>query len=192
MRAEDHAGGDERRGESEHERLDRNLDELNDELRVVVTGVQVLFAFLLIVPFNTGFAGVGRFEKIVYAVTLLFATLAAVCMMAPTARHRFTFRHDDKRSLVFTSNRTVIVGLSFLAVAMVGCLLLVGAKLFGSGWGVLIAALAAIPFLAMWFAIPLRRAAVIDRESSREDRERLADRRPRPGVMGREGPGPPR
>jgi hypothetical protein len=162
MRAEDQAGGDARRNESEHERLDRNLEELNGELRVVVTGVQVLFAFLLIVPFNTGFAHVGSFEKAVYAVTLLLAAMAALCTIAPSARHRFTFRHDDKRGLVFSANRTVIAGLAFLALAMIGCLLLVGAKLFGPGWGAVIAGGAAIPFLSLWFAIPIRRAASLE------------------------------
>ena len=94
MRESQLRGGDERRDESEQERLDRNLDELTGELRVVVTGVQVLFAFLLIVPFNTGFQGVGPFERAVYAVTLLLAAIAAVCLIAPAAEHRWLFRHD--------------------------------------------------------------------------------------------------
>src|SRR5579859_788547 len=84
------------RPETPQQRLDRNLEELTGELRVVVTGVQVLFAFLLIVPFNTGFAHVGSFERAVYFVTLLLATLAAVCTIAPSAQHRFLFRHADK------------------------------------------------------------------------------------------------
>src|SRR5580698_1933896 len=82
----------EARHETQLERLDRNLEELTGELRVVVTGVQVLFAFLLIVPFNTGFAHVGSFERTVYFVTLIFAALAAVCTIAPSAEHRFLFR----------------------------------------------------------------------------------------------------
>src|ERR1700761_8411140 len=92
------------REETPLERLDRNMEELTGELRVVVTGVQVLFAFLLIVPFNTGFQGVGPFERAVYAVTLLLAAIAAVCLIAPAAEHRWLFRHDDKRHLVFASN----------------------------------------------------------------------------------------
>src|ERR1700758_3439955 len=89
-----------RRDETQLERLDRNLDELTGELRVVVTGVQVLFAFLLIVPFNTGFQHVGSFERTVYIVTLVLAALSAVCTIAPAAQHRWLFRHDDKRRLV--------------------------------------------------------------------------------------------
>ena len=174
MRDSEEGGGDARRNESELERLDRNLEEMTGELRVVVTGVQVLFAFLLIVPFDTGFAHVGGFERTVYLVTLLLAALAAVCTIAPSAQHRWVFRHDDKRHLVFSSNRLVIAGMGFLALAMCGCLLLVTTKLFGAGWGALTAGLAAIPFLALWFAIPMRRAARLDSQSRAGAGERRA------------------
>lgn len=150
----EHGDPGERRRETPMERLDRNLEELTGELRVVVTGVQVLFAFLLIVPFDSGFAHVGDFEQAVYLVTLVLAALAAVCTIAPSAQHRFLFRHDDKRYLVFTSNATVIVGLAFLALAMCGCLLLTTTKLFGVAAGAITAALGTIPFLLLWFAIP--------------------------------------
>jgi hypothetical protein len=162
----------ETRHETQLERLDRNLEEMTGELRVVVTGVQVLFAFLLIVPFDTGFAHVGDFERTVYFVTLLLAALAAVCTIAPSAEHRFLFRHDDKRHIVFSSNRVVIAGLAFLALAMCGCLLLVTTKLFGVTAGVLTAVLGALPFVVLWFALPLRRLKMLDRDdrSSKPDR----------------------
>lgn len=150
------------RHETQLERLDRNLEELTGELRVVVTGVQVLFAFLLIVPFDSGFAHVGNFERTVYFVTLVLAALAAVCTITPSAQHRFLFRHDDKRHIVFNSNRVVIAGLVFLALAMCGCLLLVSTKLFGVTAGVLTAVLAAFPFAALWFGLPLRRLRMLD------------------------------
>ncbi len=158
---ESRAGGSERR-ETGLERLDRNLDEMTGELRVVVTGVQVLFAFLLIVPFNTGFAHVGNFERTVYFVTLLLAALSAACTIAPSAQHRFLFRHDDKRYLVFVSNRIVIAGLAFLALAMCGALLLVATKLFGPTVGAITVVLGALPFLLLWFLLPLRRRADLD------------------------------
>lgn len=144
------------------ERLDRNLEELTGELRVVVTGVQVLFAFLLIVPFDTGFAHIGNFERTVYFVTLILAALSAVCTIAPSAEHRFLFRHDDKRHIVFSSNRVVVVGLACLALAMCGCLLLVTTKLFGVTAGVLTALVGAVPFAVLWFALPLRRLQELD------------------------------
>jgi Family of unknown function (DUF6328) len=153
---------DEARHETRLERLDRNLEEMTGELRVVVTGVQVLFAFLLIVPFNTGFAHIGGFERTVYFVTLIFAALAAVCTIAPSAEHRFLFRHDDKQHLVFSSNRVVIAGLAFLALAMCGCLLLVTTKLFGLTAGVLTAGIGALPFVVLWFALPMRRLHSLD------------------------------
>jgi anti-anti-sigma factor len=128
------------RPETSLQRLDRNLEELSGELRVVVTGVQVLFAFLLIVPFNSGFAGVGPFERAVYFVTLLCSALAAVCMIAPAAYHRVLFRSDDKRHVVLVANRVVLAGLAFLALAMCGALLLVTTKLFGATAGAITAA----------------------------------------------------
>jgi hypothetical protein len=149
------------------ERLDRNLEELTGELRVVVTGVQVLFAFLLIVPFDTGFAHVGGYQRTVYFITLLFAMLAAVCTIAPSAQHRFLFRHDDKQNLVFVSNRIVIAGLVFLALAMCGCLLLVATKLFGAFAGVLTVTLSALPFALLWFALPLGRRRTLDADERR-------------------------
>jgi hypothetical protein len=145
------------RDETELERLDRNLDELTGELRVVVTGVQVLFAFLLIVPFDSGFRGIGPFERVAYFVTLVFAALSAVCTIAPAAQHRLLFRHDDKAHLVMGANRLVIAGMVFLAIAMCGCMLFVATKLFGALTGSLTLAFAAIPFAALWFGMPLYR-----------------------------------
>jgi hypothetical protein len=162
----------ERRRETQLERLDRNFEELTGELRVIVTGVQVLFAFLLIVPFNIGFAHVGSFERTVYFITLVLAALAAVCTIAPSAEHRFLFRHDDKHYIVFSSNRVVIAGLAFLALAMCGCLLLVTTKLFGLTAGVLTASIGALPFAALWFAVPLRRARRLDGRWRKSTRDR--------------------
>jgi hypothetical protein len=161
------AAGSERQ-ETALERLDRNLEEMTGELRVVVTGVQVLFAFLLIVPFNTGFAHVGSFERTVYFITLILAALSAACTIAPSAQHRFLFRHDDKHHLVFASNRIVIAGLAFLALAMCGALLLVATKLFGAVVGGVTVALGAVPFLLLWFVVPLRRRARLDEAASAE------------------------
>jgi hypothetical protein len=147
------------RHETPLERLDRNLQELLSELRVVVTGVQVLFAFLLVVPFNVGFIHIGSFERTVYFVTLLLAALAAACMLAPAAHHRILFRCDDKAHVVFLSNRLVITGLTLLALAMCGSLLLVATKLFGVETGAITVGVAASGFLFLWFGMPLIRKA---------------------------------
>jgi Family of unknown function (DUF6328) len=131
-------------------------------LRVVVTGVQVLFAFLLVVPFDARFAQIGGFARTVYFLALIFAALAAVCTIAPSAQHRFLFRYDDKRHLVFVANRVVIAGLAFLALAMCGSLMLVSTVLFGAAAGVLTVILAALPFATLWFAMPSWRRAKLD------------------------------
>lgn len=165
MDSSDIAPGEQRsdgREETPLERLDRNLEEMTGELRVVVTGVQVLFAFLLVVPFDSGFAHIGTYERAVYFVTLLLAALAAVCTIAPSAQHRFLFRHDDKHYIVFVANRVVIAGLAFLALAMCGSLLLVATKLFGAFAGALTVAIGAVPFGVLWFGLPLRRRAKLD------------------------------
>src|SRR3954462_11612602 len=92
------------RNETEKERLDRNLNELLGELRVALPGVQVLFAFLLAVPFQTGFDKVTEFEKSLYFATLLTTAIAAALLIAPSSLHRMEFRKDDKHFVVFTSN----------------------------------------------------------------------------------------
>src|SRR5213592_1583011 len=113
------------RNETDVERLDRNLGELLQELRVALPGVQVLFAFLLTIPFNQRFALLTTAQERIYLATLLSTTIAAVLLIAPTAYHRLTFRKQQKERLVFVANRLAIVGLGFLAVAMTGVVLLV-------------------------------------------------------------------
>jgi anti-anti-sigma factor len=162
-RARDDRHSDDGRPETPLQRLDRNMEELSGELRVVVTGVQVLFAFLLIVPFNTGFEGIGPFERGVYFATLLCSALAALCTIAPAAYHRVLFRSDDKRHVVLVANRVVIVGLVFLALAMCGALLLVTTKLFGASAGAITAALVGVAFAALWFVAPLTRRSEHER-----------------------------
>ena len=145
------------REESEEERLDRNLQELLQELRVALPGVQVLFAFLLVVPFSQGFADITNFQRTVYFVTLLLATTATACLIAPTAHHRIEFRQQDKRRIVFTANRLAIIGLAVLAAAMTGAVMLITDYLYKSTTVTIVAAAVAALFLALWFAWPVKR-----------------------------------
>jgi hypothetical protein len=147
------------RNETENERVDRNLQEMLGELRVALPGVQVLFAFLLVVPFNQRFGQVTEFQKDVYFVTLLCTTLSAVCLIAPAAHHRIEFRRQDKERILKAGNRIVIVGLSLLAVAMTGAVLLVTDVLFGTATTAIAAGGVALAFVVIWYAIPLRRVA---------------------------------
>ena len=156
------------REETPRERLDRNLSELTGELRVVVTGVQVLFAFLLVVPFDTGFAHLASYQRDLYFATLLLSALAAVCVIAPAAEHRILFRRDDKAYLVARATTLTLAGLGLLGLAMCGALALVATDLFGALGGIVTGAAMAAPFAALWFAAPLRRAHRRRERSQRE------------------------
>ena len=145
------------RDESEQERVDRNLTELLTELRVALPGVQVLFAFLLVVPFNNRFAQVTPFQKNVYFVTLLCATAASVCLIAPTIHHRIEFRRQDKEHIVVLSNRLSIIGLTFLSVAMTGAILMITDVLFSAVTATITTAAVALGFAVVWYALPLGR-----------------------------------
>jgi Family of unknown function (DUF6328) len=150
------------REETESERLDRNLQEMLGELRVALPGVQVLFAFLLVVPFNQRFADVTQFQKTVFFATLLCTTASTVCLIAPTTHHRLEFRQQDKHRIVHTGNRIVVLGLLLLAVAMTGAVLFVTDFLYGSTTTIIATAGVGVAFLLLWYAIPLRRLAQSD------------------------------
>jgi len=148
--------------ETEKERLDRELLELLNELRVVLPGVQVLFAFLLAVPFYQRWVDVTSFQRDVYFATLSLALIATVVLIAPTAVHRLNFRSQDKKGIVMVSNRLAIVGMAFLALAMVGVMVLISDVLFGPTATIVVALLAALLFALLWAVLPLSRRHVRD------------------------------
>lgn len=145
------------RDETEEERLDRNLSELLQELRIALPGVQVLFAFLLAVPFQQNFTKISEFEKRVYFATLLLTALSAALLIAPTAYHRLTFRYQQKHRLVFVSNRLAIAGLLTLALAMTCAVMLITDVLFGTVTTIVTVAFVVAMFGLLWVALPLRR-----------------------------------
>jgi uncharacterized protein involved in cysteine biosynthesis len=146
-----------RRGETEEQRLDRNLGELLQELRIALPGIQVLFAFLLVVPFQQGFASVTVFERTVYFVTLLLTAAASVCFIGPTARHRIRFRDLDKKWVVETANRLALVGLVLLGAAMSGAILLTSSVLYDGATPAIATAAVAGSIAWVWFVVPLVR-----------------------------------
>jgi Family of unknown function (DUF6328) len=153
-----------RRGESEEERLDRNLAELLQELRVAIPGVQFLFAFLLVVPFQQGWVDVTAFERNVYYVALLATAAAGVCLIGPVARHRLRFRELDKRWIVETSHKYAIAGLGFLAIAITTAILLVAHVVFDNATTSIISTVAvAGMILWVWFGAALVRELSEDR-----------------------------
>jgi galactose mutarotase-like enzyme len=145
------------RNETDKERLDRNLNELLGELRVALPGVQVLFAFLLAVPFNQRFAQTTSFEKGVYFVTLLSTAVAAALLIAPSSMHRIEFRADDKRFVVFTANRLAIAGFAALGVAMTAAVLLVTHFLYSNALAIVTTAIAGLLIFGLWYVMPLAR-----------------------------------
>jgi hypothetical protein len=145
------------REESEGERLDRNLGELLQELRVALPGVQVLFAFLLAVPFQQNFTEITPFQERVYFATLLCTAISAVLLISPTAYHRLNFRQQNKEELVLVSNRLAIAGMVFLALAMTGAIMLITDVLFSRVVTVAFSIAAMTLFAIFWGALPLRR-----------------------------------
>jgi hypothetical protein len=145
------------RRETPLERLDRNMLELVSELRVAQTGVQILFAFLLIVPFNTRVGLTTNFNRIVYVVTLMLTGASAGFLTAPSSHHRMLFRLGDKRYLVATGNRLMIIGLGCLALAMTGAILLVCNAVLGLAAALALSASALLFFVFLWYGVPLRR-----------------------------------
>src|SRR4051794_40427649 len=133
--------------------MDRNFNELLSELRVVATGVQVLFAFLLIVPFSVGFAKLATGERYLYFAILLATAAAAGLLIAPTALHRLIFRRGDKPYLIEMANRMAISGITCLMFAMTGILTLLSGHLFGWIAGTIVAVAAGSFFGSLWFGI---------------------------------------
>lgn len=145
------------RDETELERYDRNLTELTGELRVALPGVQVLFAFLLVAPFNQRFGRVSDFEQKLYFASLLLTLLATMLLIAPTMIHRLYFQRGEKAYVVHTANRLMISGLIVFALAMTTAVLLVTHYLFGSLTAVITTIIVAAGFILIWFLLPLRR-----------------------------------
>jgi hypothetical protein len=146
-----------RRNENELERADRNLIELLQEVRVVQTGVQVLFAFLLTVPFSARFDAITDFERGAYFAALVGAAAASVLLIAPTSLHRVLFRLGQKAYMVEVSNRLALGGLVSTAVSMIAVMLLVSDVMFGTEVGLAVGAVTTLAFLAVWGLLPLRR-----------------------------------
>jgi Family of unknown function (DUF6328) len=156
------------RDETPLERADRNLSELLGELRVALPGVQVLFAFLLIVPFNTGFDDATAFQRDVYLFTLVCTAVASALLIAPSMNHRLEFRRGDKEHLVEVSNRLTIAGLSFVALAITSAMLLVTDYVFGTVEAIVTTTAVALAIALLWFALPLGRRRQLARRRSED------------------------
>src|SRR5438874_858153 len=148
--------------ESEEQRRNRELIELLNELRVALPGVQVLFAFLLAVPFANGFPKLGKLDRDVFFVAFIATALSTVCLIAPSSYHRLRWREHDKERLLRVSNVLTIVGLALLAVAISCVVFVITDFLFHRAWAAVFTAIVALAFLLLWYGLPLR-AAYLDR-----------------------------
>lgn len=141
--------------ETHRQRVNRELIELLNELRLALPGVLVLFGFLLAVPFATRFEAVTELEKSAYLVSLLCCVAGSILLMAPTALHRLRWRDVDKEQLLRVSNRLAIAGTVFLAGAMTSAVLLVTAMLLGVWEAVVVTVATGAGFMLGWYVLPL-------------------------------------
>jgi hypothetical protein len=142
-------------GESPKARHDRELIELLNELRVALPGVQVLFAFLLAVPFANGWKNVTSFQRDVFFVAFIATGVSSALLIAPSSYHRLRFRTADKGRIVAISNGLATVGLFFLAVAIAAVTLLVTDYIFEKTAAIAATAALSLVFVALWYGLPL-------------------------------------
>jgi hypothetical protein len=145
---------DPERDETPKERADRELIELLNELRVVLPGITVLFAFLLAVPFAKGWSQVTGFERDIFVVAVLATGVAIACLNAPTSYHRLRFHHGEKQRLVALANRLAIVGIAAFAVALDAVILLVVTYVLSLTAGIVAAAVAGALLFGLWYGLP--------------------------------------
>ena len=145
----------EARGETLDQLLDRNLAELLQELRVAITGVQVLFAFLLGLAFTQRFRDLDGFAVSVYTVTLMATALATVLLIAPVSFHRLVFRRRLKSALIEVGDRMLRAGLALLVLAISSGVLLVLDVVLGRGPGIVAGAAVLLVAAVTWYALPV-------------------------------------
>jgi hypothetical protein len=140
--------------ETKKERVDRELIELLNELRVALPGVQVLFAFLLTLPFTTGWPKLGGSGRVMYFVALMLAAVASGFLIAPSAHHRLQFRQRDKEQLVLWGNRMALYGLVSLALAIAASIALIADFIYGEVVGLTVAGAVLLFLAVLWFGVP--------------------------------------
>jgi hypothetical protein len=146
----------EQTGEDRQERTARELIELLNELRVILPGVQVLFAFLLTVPFTRRFPDLDDLETEVFFMTLLCTAVSTALLIAPSAHHRLLWRRGVREQRLGLGNRLTIAGLIFLLPAIVGVVFVITAFIFDLTAAVVVTGFLALFFVLLWFVLPLR------------------------------------
>ena len=165
------------RDESEAQRNDRNLGELLQELRVAGLGVQVLFGFLLSLPFTARFTRLSQGQRDLYLTSLVLAAVATVLLLGPVAYHRLVFRRGQKESVVRTASVMAILGLSIVGLAVSAAVLLVTGFVASGLAAALITAFVFSLFGIVWFALPLARRRSPARQAEGHRADQAASRR---------------
>jgi hypothetical protein len=145
--------------EDHDERVNRELIELLNELRVALPGVQLLFAFLLTLPFSNGWTHTTATQRGVYFASFVLTAASTALLIAPSSYHRLRFRKRDKERMLQTSNRLAIAGMALLALAIGGAVFVITDVLFHSAWAALVASTTAAWFAWFWYGLPLSRRA---------------------------------
>jgi amino acid permease len=161
--------------ETEKQRWDRNFADLLQELRVTQTGIQILFAFLLTLPFSSGFPRTTAFQKDVYVIALLSAAASTAMVISPVAFHRALFRQGRKPELVRYAHKMLTGGLAFLLVAMVSSVLLITDYILAWPMTLIATAATGVFFIAFWAGIPWFRHNWIDEEDVAANEEASGD-----------------
>ncbi|NYI03188.1 DUF6328 family protein [Allostreptomyces psammosilenae] len=152
------------RGETPLQQADRNLMELLQELRVVQTGVQILFAFLLSLAFTPRFPELDDTQRNIYLIVLGCTVVSTAALIGPVALHRALFRRGAKRRIVNASHRLASVGLAFLALSLTGAVELIFDVVLGRGAGVAAAVCGLLLFATLWLLAPWGMGRRIDRD----------------------------
>ena len=142
------------RSETPAERADRNWNELLQELRVMQTGVQILTGFLLTLPFQSRFAELDDYQRIVYLVLVVTAVVATALIVAPVSVHRALFRKQMKRHIVTLADRLTRIALGVLALVMTGATLLVFDVVVGRPEGIVAGACVLVVLAIVWVVLP--------------------------------------
>jgi hypothetical protein len=144
-------------GETKKQRVDRELNELLGELRIALPGVQMLFAFLLTVPFYARFETLPRLLRTVFFLTFTSTTIAAAFLIAPSSNHRLSFRAQDKEHLLLRANGFAIAGIAFLALSICGAMFLIAGTVLGVEWAPVATGAVGVLLGVTWYLMPLAR-----------------------------------
>jgi amino acid transporter len=159
--------GEPQPAEAPKRRRDRELIELLTELRVALPGVQVLFAFLLTVPFTSRFSQLSRVNRDAYFIAFVASAVASALLIAPSAYHRLRWRQGDKERMLRVSNELAIAGIAFLAIGIIAVVYLITALLYGTIAAACVAAILAVTIGWLWWLLPFSGKPSRPRSSTR-------------------------